>query len=182
MRRMFSYILFDWDGCLANTLQIWMESYKKVFALFGFYPSEKDIAEKVFGKWDGNRVIGVTDDEMFRERLFKEVNYRLIKAKLFDHVYETLHSLRNSGKKLALLSSSPKVIVNKAMKLNNVTDLFEINICHEDVTNHKPNPEGVNRIIKFFKADKKDFIMVGDADKDVEACHNAGISSCLFYP
>lgn len=180
-KRNFEYILFDWDGCLANTLPIWMQVYKKVFASYGFYPTEKDIAEKVFGKLDGNRIIGVTDDEGFREKLSLETREHLSEAKLFEHVYDTLIGLKKT-KRLALLSSSPKFVVEKATMFNKVYELFEIILAAEDQKYHKPDPWGINTIMNFFSAKKEEVIMVGDADKDVLACHNAGIASCVFYP
>lgn len=181
MKRNFEYILFDWDGCLADTLSIWMDSYKKIFARYGFHPSDKDIAEKVFGKWDGHRVIGVTDDS-FRDKLFADVNPKLMKAPLFEHVFDVLTDLKSAGKRMALLSSSEREVVLEATKYNRVSGMFEMILCRQDQPQLKPNPYGINAICSHFAADKGKTIMIGDADKDVEASRNAGISSCIFFP
>ena len=100
---------------------------------------------------------------------------------MFEHVYDVLNELKKN-KRLALLSSSPKKVVERATTFNKVNGLFEIILAAEDQKYHKPNPWGIDTILTFFNADKKKVIMVGDGDKDVMACHNTGISSCLFYP
>lgn len=178
----FDYILFDWDGCLANTVPIWMSAYKKTFASYNVFPSESDIADKVMGIWDGNRAFGIMDDEDFRNKLFEEADTKLMNAQLFSNVFETLSELKKNKKKLVLISNSLKKVIAVATKRNKVDTIFDLILCREDVAHLKPDPEGINKVLQYFKVQNTQAIMVGDSDKDVEACKNAGIASCLFYP
>lgn len=178
----FEYILFDWDGCLADTLSIWMDAYLSVFAGYGFSPTRKDIAEKVFGIHSGHRIIGVTDDEGFRLKLNTEVNPKLKKASLHPYVYETLNEVKSSGRKLAVISSSYREIVVAAITHNKLSGMFDSIVCREDVNAYKPDPEGILKTMGCLHAKSEKSIMIGDADKDVEAGRNAGITSCIYYP
>ncbi len=51
-------ILFDWDGTLAQTLEVWLQTFKKAYSKVNVYPSDKDISSR-FGKWDAYIELGV---------------------------------------------------------------------------------------------------------------------------
>lgn len=132
----FQYVLFDWDGCLADTLSIWMEAYVGVFASYGLRPSRAVIAEKVFGNLLGHRAVGVTDDEGFRIKLASAVDMGLRHAPLHKNVRQVLDELRLRRKTMAVISSSDKAVVGDAMQHNGVSAYFSSVLCKEDVTRH----------------------------------------------
>lgn len=49
----YTYILLDWDGCLAKTLDLWLEVYQQTFAEYNIFPEDKAIIQQVFGDWNG---------------------------------------------------------------------------------------------------------------------------------
>jgi beta-phosphoglucomutase-like phosphatase (HAD superfamily) len=67
----YNYILLDWDGCLAKTLDIWLQAYKDTFAEYGVYPDEKYITHEVFVNWDGMTKL-VPDKEEYIKKLVKD--------------------------------------------------------------------------------------------------------------
>jgi len=52
----------------------------------------------------------------------------------------------------------------------------------EDVANHKPHAEPIERALELIGGDPTSAVMIGDSDKDLGAARNAGIDSILFAP
>lgn len=176
----YKYILFDWDGCLAKTLQVWMKAYKTVFAEYGVYPSEQEIGHH-FGDWEGPKYFGIKDVEGCIKKIDEIAGEELKKVALYEDARKLLEKLKGN-KSLALLSSSPREILNAAVKHNNLTDYFEVVLAGEDVKNHKPHPEVIEKGLQMLKGAKSKAIIIGDSRKDLEAANNAEIDSILVYP
>lgn len=178
----YKYILLDWDGNLAKTLQIWMGGYKHIFPKYNIFPTEDEIVEKVFGRWDGPKNFGIDDFEGFYKELMPFIEPLLEKVGLYDGVSDTLSSLKGSGKKLALLTSSEKRYVLKAVEHNKLDNIFDFVLAGDEVKKHKPDPECVFTMIKALKGERSATIIVGDSDKDILAGQAAGIDTILFLP
>ena len=57
----------------------------------------------------------------------------------------------------------------------NIDHYFDVIISGTDVVNHKPHPEGIQKVISMFKLDPAQVLMVGDALSDVKASRSAGV-------
>lgn len=176
----YNNILFDWDGCLAKTLGVWMNAYKIVYAQYRVYPTELEIAHH-FGDWESPKYFGITDIKNCINKLDELASSELKKVPLYEGAKELLYKLQ-SEKRLALLSSSPRDIIREAVKYNKVKDYFEVILTGEDVVNHKPHPEMIEKGLKLLGGNKEEAIMIGDSRKDLEAANNANIDSILVYP
>jgi beta-phosphoglucomutase-like phosphatase (HAD superfamily) len=60
----FKYFLFDWDGCLVDTLPIWFEGMREGLAHFNIDASD-NIIKNGFQGWDVFPKLGVSDMEIF---------------------------------------------------------------------------------------------------------------------
>lgn len=178
----FNSILLDWDGCMADTLSIWMESYKKLFAERDIYPSEEEIVEKVFGNWEGPAKLGVTDQEIYTKELLDEVAEGLKIVRLHPHVFETIRNLYESGNNLAVVTTSKKESVYPPLERLGLIKYVKVVIGAEDVNKHKPDPEIVYKAMEKLGSQKESTIIVGDSEKDVLAGKTAGISTVIFFP
>ena len=58
----FNTILFDWDGTLAQTLEVWLQTFKEAYAKVDVHPTDKDISSN-FGKWDAYLDLGVKPED-----------------------------------------------------------------------------------------------------------------------
>lgn len=181
-RKNYKYLLFDWDGCLAKTLDVWMVGYKATFPQYGLNPSEEEIVEKCYGRWDGPKNFGIEDFVGFYDKMMPVIRPRLETVALYPEVKETLEALKKLGKKMAVLSTSERNYVEKAIQRNGLQGYFETSLFGDEVTKHKPDPEPVFKTLEKLKADPLDSVMVGDSDKDVLAARNAGIDSVLYFP
>lgn len=159
---MFNSILLDWDGCMADTLSIWIESYKKLFAKRNIYISEEEIVGKVFGNWDGPARVGVADLEVFTKELLEDVAEGLKKVELHPHVFETIKKLHGAGKKLAIVTTSKRGTVYPSLEKLGLIKYVQTIISAEDVVKHKPDPEIVYKAMEELGSQKKATIIIGD--------------------
>ncbi len=182
MQKTYEYILFDWDGCLAKTLDVVLDAYKTVFAEYGIYPEDKTITSEVFGDWNGPTKLGVTDIDAYTKKWLDILDEYYPQVKLYEGAKETLLALKKRNKKLALVTTGKIATVKPALVNNNVLDIFDLILSAEDVKKHKPDPEIIETAIARLQGNTESTIIIGDSKSDLGAAKNAGIDSILFYP
>lgn len=70
----------------------------------------------------------------------------------------------------------------EALKARGVYDLFTDFVTREDGFPSKPAPDALEHLIKKHGLDKRECMMFGDRDIDLDAAKNAGIQTALFDP
>lgn len=176
------YILLDWDGNLAKTLDIWLDACRQPLEARGITLSDQEIAtcfgapvEKL-GEW------GVDDIAAAIKEIETIARPNLIDVALYPDAIEVLEKLKKAGKRMALITTSKHDFVKHLLDKYGITHYFDAIIAGDDVTNHKPHPEPIEKALKELGGNKPDAVMIGDSDKDIGAGVNAGIDSILFYP
>jgi len=180
--KIYHTLLFDWDGCLANTLSVWLKAYHQTFAQFDLKLTDQEITTQVFGDWRGAEKFGVQDIQAFNKSLMTTVNQEIKQVDLYPGAKDLLLKLKQLNKPLALLTSSTKEFIKPALEKHSLTQVFDLILDSSDVSHHKPDPEIIHRAIKDLKAEKASSIMIGDSQSDLGAAQSAGIDSLLFYP
>lgn len=180
----YSVYLFDWDGCLADTLSIWLRAHKETNKMFDLYlNSDREVVELLFGVGsDGVRRLGI-DPVQYYDALNSIVKDRLIKPNLNEGALPLLHSLHKQGKKIAVVSTSNRSILEIATENNEISEYIDCIIGADDVTHKKPNPEPlILALEKLGHKELESVVMVGDSDKDIMAANILGCDSILYYP
>lgn len=182
----FKYILFDWDGTLAKTLDIWIAAYKQISKEIGIDiggVSDPQIVKTFFGKEaHGFEEFGIQETEVLYDRIKKYVDDNVSNVEIYPNVKNALDELNNLGCRLALHTSSNKNILYPAIVNNELEKFFDLILTRDDVENPKPDPEIIYKELSFFNANKSDILIVGDSNSDVEAAKNAGVACALYYP
>src|SRR5581483_9112532 len=131
----YNYILFDWDGCLAQTLDIALKAYKTTFAKYGLFPSDTQIANTVFGDWNGAIKVGIAakDNDTFTQEFLSAEHAEFPHALLFPGALELLEALKSQHKKLALITTSDLDSITPPVTNNNVKKYFDVILTKEDV-------------------------------------------------
>lgn len=176
----YEYYLFDWDGCLAKTLEIWLNSYRTAYKEYGAEPTDQEIANH-FGDWESPKYFGIEEVEGCVSRVVELANHSLKEVELYDGAKELLQELSQT-KKLALLSSSKRELLEGGLEYNGIANLFDVVISADEVENHKPHPEVIEKGLAALNGNKETAVMIGDSRKDLEAANNAGTDSILIYP
>lgn len=176
----YDYFLFDWDGCLAKTLEAWLDSYRSVFTQYDLNPTDLEISYYL-GDWEIGKHFGIKDYAKFNEIAVGIAIEKLKSVELYDGAAELITNLKKS-KKLALVSNGSKEIIQNGLRHNNIERIFDFIITGEDVVNHKPHPESLELALAAIDGTKERAIMIGDSNKDIGAAANFGIDSVLVYP
>lgn len=176
----YEYYLFDWDGCLAKTLEVWLNAFKQIYKEYGVEPSDQEIAHH-FGDWQAPKHFGIEDVEGCVTKVATLAHQKLKEVELYEGAKELLEYLAQT-KKLALLSSSQRQVLDWGLRHNGLTHLFNVVISGDEVKHHKPHPEVIEKGLTALNATKELAVMIGDSRKDLEAASNAGVDSILIYP
>ena len=92
-----------------------------------------------------------------------------------DRLKDTLITLKNQGKRLAVVTTDNEYITVKCLKALGVYDLFDKIYTDDGDLPPKPMPDAALSFMKEFNLDKNKVAMVGDTMTDVRFAKNAGI-------
>ncbi len=178
----YQYILLDWDGNLAKTLDIWLEACRIPIEKRGLKLSDEEVASsfgafaKYIKQWGFEDVDAIIDEA---DAIATE---KLPNVELYPDALEVLEGLRDTGKKLALITTSPHSNIEHLLERYNMAKFFQVIVAGDDTVNHKPHAEPLEKAIEQLGGNKNEAVMIGDSDKDLGAAKNAGVDSILFYP
>jgi pyrophosphatase PpaX len=175
--------LFDWDGTLARTVELWLREIRKRYREYSIEISEADSARQ-FGNLKAPLLYGLPPHQLseFQEGVNEVMATLMPTVALYDDVTIMLSTLKAQGKQVGLVTTALRKNLDLVMSNHGVEDVFDSIVSSEDVRRHKPDPESILLAIERLQADPSKTIMLGDTDKDLLAAKNAGIDSVLFYP
>lgn len=179
----YRYVLFDWDGCLAQTLSIWMNAYVATFEKFGLFPEERAIARQM-GDWHGPKSLGVSeaDYQTFIDLVAAAVRVELPQVALYPGALDLVHALKERNVNVCLNTTTHPDSLRHALQNSGLAALFDVVITSVDVTNHKPHAESIELALARMGGSVADAVMIGDSSNDLGAAKNAGTDSILVYP
>ncbi len=181
-------VICDMDGLLVVTEHMHCEGYREALKMFGI-----SITKEFYYDFWVRHGKGIADyirennldlkAEEVRSRK-REIYQNRIKNELFiyDGVKEKLGELSKIYP-LALVTSAYRDEVELILKISGLKKYFELVVTGTDVKKHKPNPEGLLIVSEIWndiwsgmrKHSPQDIVMIGDAEKDINAAKKAGM-------
>lgn len=177
--------MLDWDGNIAQTLNMWPEAMGIVLRQRGFDFTKKECIQICGGTvayLTSHGYMSTAESEEVLRDATEIVKERLPQLELYPDALDVLRDLKESGKKLALITSSFHRVLDPVLTKFELDEIFDVVLCSEDVENIKPHPEPLHKALKQLGGTPAEAIMIGDSDKDILAGHNAGLDSVLFFP
>ena len=107
--------------------------------------------------------------------------------KLYPGIKQMLNKLYENDLKLGVVTNKPinvefeGNVIGARQQLQGlgIVDLFSVLIGFEDVSLHKPHPEGINMALIRLDVAPSEALMVGDSAGDIGAAQAAGCQSCF---
>jgi len=98
---------------------------------------------------------------------------------LYEGVLEMLQELQKNGVKMGVATNAPTLFAKTMLEHLDVADMFELIVGADAVSDSKPSPEMLLKILEVCHYDKEHdkAWMVGDNSKDIESAKNAGIEA-----
>lgn len=172
--------LFDLDGCIADTLPMWLKSFQQTFKKFDVSISNEEIITIGFQR------IHETDFHIDKKLFVKElyVNYEanFINSPLHSGALPILKTLKKNNYQTALITSSQRRVVKLFLSKNNIDSYFDCTFAWEDTQNNKPHPEPLLKALKRLNAQPENSVMIGDSDVDILAAKAAQVMSVWYHP
>ena len=135
------------DGLLVDSEPEWFESEKEVTARYGYTWTPQDQIHCLggplsrVGQYMYDKCQQAVSPQQFTQDLIDSQLHRMqSQTPLMPGALNIVRELQNQGVKTALVSASPRIIVDAVLE-NVGQDLFPFSISSDDVVNTKPNPD-----------------------------------------
>jgi HAD superfamily hydrolase (TIGR01549 family) len=185
---MIKAVFFDLDGTLVEfKLDVHGSKIKVVKVIKSILPDIEGLDGSGSYHMMLDRVRESTEKAVYekvREQVYSILNSfeedAARKTELRPDVIEVLNELRNSGKKLALLTNSGRKAVNFVLNRFQITDFFDIILTRDDVKFMKPSPVGVRYLLDSFKLKPWECVTVGDGIIDIKPSQIVGVKTIVI--
>ena len=178
-------IIFDFDGTLADTRQLIVETMQQTIQALGLTPCTDEQCASMIGlplKQAFTDLIPMSDEmgnlcvDTYR-RIFS-VNNAAYVIPTFPHVLETLQQLSAKGYTLTIASSRSRQSLLDFVHSMHLEEIFSYILGADDVVHAKPHPEPVLRTLEAFGCLPEEALVVGDMKYDIEMGRRAGTRTC----
>lgn len=187
-------VFFDFDYTLGDSTIPIAIGYQKGFEALGWPPPTVEQVRGTIGMtlMDGYELLtGDRSEEkkaafyhLFRAAVGEEVggggDLRVMveETRLFPGAVELLTGLKARGKAVAIVSTKPRMTIERILDRRGLSRLADLIVGDEDVTRFKPDPEGLNCAVARLGLTKEQVLFCGDTVIDAEAAQNAGVDFC----
>jgi pyrophosphatase PpaX len=186
-------ILFDLDDTLLDSYRARIQALQDVFtrAKITEFTAEKFLSDlqgapfqDALGRLAAER--DIKDDLFARYRHIYWIE-QLKNVRLFPGIKFVLDELKSRGCKLGIVTSKFRDVPFEGTRIGcmyelrgvDIVDIFSVVVGLEDVSRHKPYPDGINLALERLGSQSGETLFIGDSAADIRAAHNAGCRSGL---
>lgn len=183
----YSAYLFDMDGTLVNSEKLKGFAISKTCSKFGGKIDFNIYKEVMGNSWEFvtnyffekahiNPNIEKFDD------VFKAIYKNLLTSELTlsPNVNTLLVKLSEAGKKIGLVTSGNSWMIENILAQFNLSDVFDVIIAGEDVTEHKPHPQAYLLALEKLSIHCKDVLIFEDSNAGITAASKADCDVIAF--
>ena len=168
-------IIFDFDGTLADTIDILLSITNRLSAEFGFKSATKEELAQLsnLNSWQILQYSGISIFKfpLLIRRLKAELHSEVPHIQLFPGIKEVLLELKKCGFQLGIITSNSRENVLGALERNGLQDTFTFIYSGSTFGKHKV----INKWLRIENIHTEKVVYVGDEIRDIEAAKKTGI-------
>ena len=194
------YIIFDFDGTLANTNNIIVASWQATFERYLGYSLTVREIEATFGEILVDTIGRLIPDAPVNDvvdyyRAYQDSHQQDYEVYVFEGIRELLEKLRECGCIIGVGTSRTAYSFWNYMRKLGMDEYVDEVVTMNDVSSHKPDPETIDAVlIKMMAHDGVPYdessgipdavrdaaLMIGDTKYDIGCANNAGVDSVMI--
>jgi HAD superfamily hydrolase (TIGR01549 family) len=179
------FILFDFDGTLADTKQVWLSSIKQALDKNRLFFKPEEIEKSLGPKLETTfKNLDIIDSQnKIRNEVHEQVIKKLNKVKPCPYIKETLKYFKKQRKiRVFLLTNSPRKIIIALLKKIRILNFFDEVYCSEDFDTKE---KFILDLAKKYNLKTKEIAYIGDKIHDEKIgkkakCQYYVLSECSF--
>ena len=183
---MIAGVVFDMDGVIVDTEQVWDEVREKLVADWGGrYSAESQRAMMGMSSGEWSRYMHIelgltqTPEEINDEVVVRMLQRYRVELPLIDGAVDAVRELSRSFP-LAVASSSNRPLINAVLDTAGITDCFAATVSSEEVARGKPSPDVYLEAARRLDVAPSACIAVEDSANGIRAAAAAGMHVIAF--
>lgn len=175
-------VIFDMDGLMFDTERVFIEAWDYAGQMMG-------VGKAGYMVYKTLGMNSVASDEIWKEEFGDSYNqkelskytkeflkkyYRENKVPIKSGLHILLEYLKKEKAKLAVASSSSRVVVEKNLDDAGVKDYFSVIICGDMIEKSKPEPDIYLKACEMLNENPKDCIALEDSKNGLLSAYRAG--------
>ncbi len=173
-------VLFDLDGTLLDTETSIFKAFEHAFAVHGVIaPNLMEIRARMgrpLREMYGEFAPHVETESLVDAHRDHQVrNVDLVTT--YPNARDVLKQLRDHSFQLGIVTSRLRPSTEKYLTHTDLESFFDVVVTGDDVTQHKPHAEPVEKALHALRASPHDTFFIGDTVADIGAGKNAGVTT-----
>lgn len=179
----FNTIIFDFDGTVANTNSLVIDSWQHVYQTLSGHKVDEAVIRTTFGEPLPTSMekafpnIPVEESIGIYRNHQKDIYEEMIEP--FPGMVDLMRQLKEKGYKVGIATSRMKSSTLVGLRKFGVMDYIDALVTCDDTNKHKPDPEPVLISLERLQAKPEEALMIGDSMFDIKCAHNAGVKAVL---
>ncbi|MBN1182100.1 MAG: hexitol phosphatase HxpB [Bacteroidales bacterium] len=183
-------IIFDMDGVIIDTEQLWKRAEHKVFSAMGVNVSP-ELSELTESMTTAEVTEFWYERQPWKNKTLKEVENEVIdyvnlmielEGVEIKGIREILLEIKNRSYKIGLATNSPCKLIPVVLKKLNLEDFFDAFVSAENEIKGKPDPSIYLSVAKGLKISPESCLVFEDSYSGLMAARSAGMKTLAIIP
>ncbi|HZU36130.1 MAG TPA: HAD hydrolase-like protein, partial [Gemmataceae bacterium] len=176
MRRRYQLLLWDFDGTLADTFALAVQTYNELAESYGFrpIPDPQSARRLTLRQFLTQYEVSIRKLPGFIRHFLRRQRLHAADVRLFPELPAILHTARDAGLTLGILSSNSQANIQACLQANGVAELFDFVMGYARLLGKVP---GIRQVLRRQHRAPADLLYIGDEARDVEAARKAAVDS-----
>ena len=165
--------IFDWDGTLSDSTEKIITCMKRAAVKLHLPMLADTEIREIIGLGLPEAIAQIYPSASPRDRAALGVEYGRQftmadqqPSAFYPQVLETLGALRSSGHQLSVATGKSRRGLDRVLRTLQLSDFFDATRC-ADETVSKPDPKMLHELLRYFRCDASEAVMVGDTEYDM---------------